>query len=265
MFPWSNFQSQSPPVIPQLLSVPQQPAEIISGIMDWPVVYLVARLWGSVHVFGARMRRCLYARPDAELSPVSRVQTGSCQGHGAVKWKACQSLLAWCRVTVRGCVMFLGYWLNDLGLDDRSLNPCRLSARWQRNVSSTCLHIDLRNLPDWHVRIPKVSPSGPRYNLLMTLSVFHAWLALALVAVETFSWTRVVFFPWYHYGLPVWTTKAIQLTLPEWQGWEINRTCRILDTVMVVGWEVKRERVTQLCLSCRKELCELQIQLLSVL
>lgn len=38
------------------------------------------------------MWRCFYARADGELSPVSRVQTGSSQGHGAVKWKACQSL-----------------------------------------------------------------------------------------------------------------------------------------------------------------------------
>lgn len=69
---------------------------------------------------------------------------------------------AWCRVTVRGCVMFLGYWLNDLGLHDKSLNPCGLSACWQRNVSSTCLHIDLRTLSDWRVHVPRVSPPEPK-------------------------------------------------------------------------------------------------------
>lgn len=101
---------------------------------------------------------------------------------------------AWCRVTVRGCVMFLGYWLNDLGLHDKSLNPCRLSACWQRDVSSTCLHIDLRTLLVWRVRIPKVSPPGPRNNLSVTLPVFHALLAMGLAAIETFHWTCASFF-----------------------------------------------------------------------
>lgn len=98
---------------------------------------------------------------------------------------------AWCRVTVRGCVMFLGYWLNDLGLHDKSLNPCGLSACWQRNVSSTCLHIDPRTLPDWRVRVPKVSPPGPRNNLSTTSPVFHALLAAGLPAIETFHRNRV--------------------------------------------------------------------------
>lgn len=75
---------------------------------------------------------------------------------------------AWCRVTVRGCVMFFGYWLNDFGLHDKSLNPCGLSACWQRNVSSTCLHIDPGILRGWRVHIPKVSPPEPRNNLSTT-------------------------------------------------------------------------------------------------
>lgn len=108
----------------------------------------------------------------------------------------------WCRVTVRGCVMFLGDRLNDLGLYDKSLNPCGLSACWQRNVSSTCLHIDPRTPLDRRVHIPKVSPPGPRNNLFMTLPVFHALLAVGLAAIETFHRT-CVFFYWYTYGLPV--------------------------------------------------------------
>lgn len=124
---------------------------------------------------------------------------------------------AWCRVTVRGCVMFLGYWLNDLGLHDKSLNPCRLSACWQRDVSSTCLHIDLRTLRVWRVRIPKVSPPGPRNNLSVTLPVFHALLAMGLAAIETFHWTCASFFlqiqlwitcPWLstHSAFATWMT-----------------------------------------------------------
>lgn len=42
----------------------------------------------------ARTRRCFPARADAELYAVSGVQAGSCRGRGAVRWKACQSLLA---------------------------------------------------------------------------------------------------------------------------------------------------------------------------
>lgn len=97
---------------------------------------------------------------------------------------------AWCRVTVRGCVMFLGYWLNDLGLHDKSLNPCGLSACWQRNVSSTCLHIDPRTLLDWRVHIPKVSPPEPSSNLSTTSSVSHALLARGLPAIETIHWHK---------------------------------------------------------------------------
>lgn len=147
---------------------------------------------------------------------------------------------AWCRVTVRGCVMFLGYWLNDLGLHDKSLNPCRLSACWQRNVSSTCLHIDLRTLLDWRVHIPKVSPPGPRNNLSTTLPVFHALLAVGLAAIETFHWT-CVFFYWYSYGLPVCGSSPIQLPLHGWHGWEFSRMWGILFTV-TVGWKVKAQR-----------------------
>lgn len=147
---------------------------------------------------------------------------------------------AWCRVTVRGCVMFLGYWLNDLGLHDKSLNPCRLSACWQRDVSSTCLHIDLRTLRVWRVRIPKVSPPGPRNNLSVTLPVFHALLAMGLAAIETFHWTCAAFFHWYSYGLPARGCQPIRLLLHGWHGWEFSRMCSVLFTA-TVGWKVEAQ------------------------
>lgn len=54
--------------------------------------HLVPLLCGSdVHVWG-QVAALLYVRSQAESAPVSRVQTGSCRGHGAVKWKACHSL-----------------------------------------------------------------------------------------------------------------------------------------------------------------------------
>lgn len=68
------------------------------------------------------------------------------------------------------------------------------SACWQRDVSSTCLHIDLRTLRVWRVHIPKVSPPGPRDDLCATLPVFHALLATARAAIETFRSTCASFF-----------------------------------------------------------------------
>lgn len=47
---------------------------------------------GTTYVLGARLQRCFDARAEDESFPVSRVQTGSCQDQGAVKWKACHSL-----------------------------------------------------------------------------------------------------------------------------------------------------------------------------
>lgn len=63
------------------------------------------------------------------------------------------------------------------------------SVCWQRDVSSTCLHIDPRTLRVWRVHIPKVSPPGPRNDLSVTLPVFHALLATAPAAIETFRST----------------------------------------------------------------------------
>lgn len=146
---------------------------------------------------------------------------------------------AWCRVTVRGCVMFLGYWLNDLGLHDKSLSLCGLSACWQRNVSSTCLHIDPRTLLDWRVHIPKVSPPEPKNNLSTTSPVSYALLAVGLTAIETIQWT-CVFFSWYSYGLPVCGSQPIQLPLHGWHGWEFSHMCSILFTV-TLGWKVKAQ------------------------
>ena len=142
---------------------------------------------------------------------------------------------AWCRMTVRGCVMFFGYWLNDLGLHDKILNPCGLSVCWQRNVSSTCLHIDPRTLLDWRVRIPKVSPPEPRNNLSTTLAVSHALLAVGLTAIETIHWTSR-----YSYGLPLCASQPIQLTLHGWHGWELSVMWSILFTV-TVGWKVEAQ------------------------
>lgn len=82
----------SPLVICGLPAALQQPAEIIAGVMDWPVDHLVPLLLGSDVRVRGRSRRCFYARAGAESAPVSRVQTRSCRGHGAVKWKACHSL-----------------------------------------------------------------------------------------------------------------------------------------------------------------------------
>lgn len=77
------------PLVPAAL---QQPVQIIAGVMDWPVNHLVPLLWGSNVRVRGQVVALLYARARAESSPVSRVQTGSCRGHGAVKWKACHSL-----------------------------------------------------------------------------------------------------------------------------------------------------------------------------
>ncbi len=59
-------------------------------------------LTGGSPCTAALRERCTCSRPGcsvafmrehgAESSPVSRVQTRSCWGHGAVKWKACHSL-----------------------------------------------------------------------------------------------------------------------------------------------------------------------------
>lgn len=121
-----------------------------------------------------------------ESSPICHVQMGVF-ARATVQWNGKDAIpcSAWCRVTVRGCVMFLGYWLNDLGLHDKSLNPCRLSVCWQRNVSSTCLHIDPRTLLNWHVHIPKVSPPEPRNNLFTISSVSHALVTFSLAAIQT--------------------------------------------------------------------------------
>lgn len=87
-----------------------------------------------------------------------------------VRWNGKHAIpcSAWCWVTLRGCVTFLGYWLNDSGLDEEDLNSRELPACWQRDVSSTCLHIDLRTLLDWRVHIPKVSTPEPRHDLCTT-------------------------------------------------------------------------------------------------
>lgn len=172
----------------------QQPVEIIAGVIDWPVDHLVPWLCGSdVRVRGPGCSIAFMWEPRQRALLFLECRRGLARA--TVQWNGKHAIpcSAWCRVTVRGCVMFLGYWLNDLGLHDKSLNPCWLSACWQRNVSSTCLHIDPRTLLDWRVRIPKVSPPGPRNNLSTTLPVFHPLLAVGLAAIETFHWTCVFF------------------------------------------------------------------------
>lgn len=156
--------------------------------MDWPVNHLVPLLctcsWPGCSVAFMRepgLRALLFLECRWGLA------------RAMVQWNGKHAIpcSAWCQVTVRGCVMFFGYWLNDLGLNDKSLNPCRLSACWQRNVSSTCLHIDPRTLLDWRVHIPKISPPEPRNNLSTTSPVSHALLAMDVTAIETIQWTCV--------------------------------------------------------------------------
>lgn len=173
---WHWFNGDVPVVRLDLISSRTKPSgrpTTASGYNSWHY-----RLTGGLPCTAARRERVRVWSEDVALLSCAGLTVSSllfleCRrglARATVQWngKHVSPCSAWCRVTVRGCVMFLGYWLNDLGLHDRSLNPCRLSACWQRNVSSTCLHIDLRNLLDWHVHIPKVSPSAPTYTLFMT-------------------------------------------------------------------------------------------------
>lgn len=191
-----------------------------------------------MYMFGARLRRCFMREPRLRALLFLECRRGLVGA--TVQWNGKHAIpcSAWCRVTLRGCVMFLGYWLNDLGPHDKSLNPCGLSACWQRNVSSTCLHIDPRTLLDWRVHILKVSPPEPRDNLSATLPVSPALLAVGLAAIETIHWTCV--FLTDSYGLPVCGSQPIQLPLHGWHGWESILMCRILFTVRV-GWKVKAQ------------------------
>lgn len=154
--------------------------------MDWPVDHLAPLFWSSDVRVGGRVAALL-------LGALLFLECRWGLAGAAVQWNGKHAIpcSAWCRVTLRGCVMFLGYWLNDLGLHHESLNPRGLSACWQRDVSSTCLHIDPRTLLNWRVHIPQVSPPGPRSNLSTTLPVFHAPLAAGRAAIATIRRTGV--------------------------------------------------------------------------
>lgn len=195
-----------------------------------------------MYVFGARLWRCFMREPGLRALLFLECRRGL--AGATVQWNGKHAIpcSAWCRVTVRGCVMFLGYWLNDLGLHDKSLNPCGLSACWQRNVSSTCLHIDPRTLLDWRVHIPKVSPPEPRNNLSTTSPVSHALMAVDLAATGTIHWTCVCDFVFFTDIAMDYLSVAVNPFSFCYMddGWESILMCSILFTVRV-GWKVKAQ------------------------
>lgn len=162
--------------------------------MDWPVDHLVARLW--------RNRVCVRGRVAALLG------CGS-QGREFPRLSSADGVLPGPRCSEMESMPFRvpldAEWLWEVvscsvAIDSMTWDSMAKawtragSACWQRDVSSTCLHIDLRTLLVWRVHIPKVSPPGPRNNLSVTLPVFHALLAMGPAAIETFHWTCASFF-----------------------------------------------------------------------
>lgn len=86
-------------------------------------------------------RRVAWMRePRTRVSPSLERRRGLARTK--VQWNGKHAIpcSAWCRVTVRGCVMLRGYWLNDLGLHGKSLNPCRLCVLTERCVFHLSSH-----------------------------------------------------------------------------------------------------------------------------
>lgn len=178
--------------------------------------------------------------PRTRLSPPLERRRGLARTK--VQWNGKHAIPCWpwCRVTVRGCVMFLGYWLNDLGLHGKSLNPCRLcvltercvfhlSSHWPEDSAGlTCPHP--QSLTSWTQGWPLRDPAS------LSRSVSHG-----SGCYRNISLNLCLFLYWYSYGLPARGCQAIiRLSLHGWHGWELSRVRGILFAA-ALGWKVEAQ------------------------
>lgn len=221
-------------------AAPQEPAEIIAGVMDWPVDHLVPRLWGSdVRVRGQVAALLLCESRGWELSCFS-------SAGGVLPGPQCSEM-----ESMPFPVPLDAEWLWEVvscSLAIDSMTWDFTTKAWTRAGSlradrEMCLPLvftltrglcwtDVSTSPKSHLLDPGITFPQPRLSFMLC----EPWVWLL-----SKHFTELVFyFYWYSYGLPVRGTQPIQLPLHGWHGWEFSRMCRILFTV-TAGWKVKAQ------------------------